>query len=218
MQITLRATNVGDRTGTYKPDLRVNGEVVATGVATIEPGETEAVVFTRQFDTPGEYDIAVEDESLGTLTVTRSETTAGTTAADEGSPIDIVAATVPADWVRNGSTTTVRVTVQNTVNRTATRTLTVTVDGEAVASSAITLQPRERTEVTIPFDATSGTIAVDGVDAGRIQLREGTPRSAAGSASDDGLGLLSQLASVGLIVLALAAGLGVAIEATRNRF
>lgn len=176
VQIALRVENAGERAGTFDTTLFVNGERVASESLTIEAGGTQPLVFERQFEEPGEYEITVGETSLGTLTVNAvsDNTTVTRTASNGGaSPIEVVGATIPADWVKQGYATTVRATVVNTANRTATRSLTVTVDDQPVANQTVTLQPNERDVVTIQFEAVGGTVAVEGVEAGRIEVSEG---------------------------------------------
>jgi hypothetical protein len=60
----------------------------------------------------------------------------------------------------------------NRVDRRANRTLAVTVDDRRVGNKTVTLPPNQREVVSIEFDAASGTVAVEGVDAGRIEVRE----------------------------------------------
>jgi len=201
--------------GTYEADLIVDGEAVASKRATIEPGEFKTRSFDRRFDEPGEYEIAVGDTSLGTLTVTAdSDDTTATTQADqtgaEAPAIEVVSATVPADWVREGFDTTVRATVVNRLDRRANRTLAVTVDDERVGNETVTLQPNQREEVSIEFEAASGTVAVEGVDAGRIEVREtrtpvGTTTTDTPGGTGAGFGLVLTILVVAAVVLGRAA-------------
>jgi hypothetical protein len=235
--VALRIENDGDRGGTYETDLLVDGDAVASEQTYVAAGAEETLVFERRFEEPGEYAIAVEGASLGTLTVTGGSDNATATAVQvnataggvrdnvtatprvdrigEGTgSIDVVDATVPADWVREGFTTTVIATVVNTVNRTANRTLTVTVGDRRVATRNVTLRPNERDVVTLEFEPVSGTVAVEGVDAGRIEVR-GTSQNV-GTDDDDtaggagpGFGLtITVLVVIGAILAAVAGRVG----------
>lgn len=189
VQIALRVENVGEQDGTFETALFVNDERVATESLTVEAGATQPLVFERRFEEPGEYEIAVGETSLGNLTVTAAtedDTRTRTDRDDGASPIEVVGATVPADWVKQGYATAVRVTVMNTANQTANRSLTVTVDDQPVANQTVTLQPNERDVVTIQFEAVGGTVAVEGVEAGRIQVG-GSPGEI-GTEADDTTG------------------------------
>lgn len=173
VEVAIRVENVGDRAGTFRENLLVDGEAVATASTTIPSGGHETVTFEHRFETAGAPDIAIGDRSLGTLTVIPTDEdrpmATRTADGDEG-PIEVVGASVPADWVRQGFHTTVRATVVNTADERATRALTVTIDGRPVANTTLTLQPNERDTVPIEFDAADGTVAVEGVEAGRIDV------------------------------------------------
>lgn len=164
-RITAQIGNEGERGGTFETDLSVDGVTVATESVLVEAGGTETIVFEQRFDEPGEYELAVGERVVGTLTVTATTTPA----ADS---IEVVDASLPADWVATDSEASVRATVVNEANRTANRTLTVTVDGRPVANETVTLGPNEREVVTIEFAAVAGTVAVEGVEAGRIEVGE----------------------------------------------
>lgn len=175
VQVALRVENLGDRDGTYEAALTVDGEAVASKSVPVEAGDSAAIVFERRFDNQGEHEITVGGVPLGTVTVTNeSETTTVTTpSSDETSTgIEVTEAIAPADWVRDGHETTVRVTVVNNGEQTATRTLTVTIGGQSVVTESVTLQPDERKVVRIGFQPADGTVKVDGVEAGRIEVGE----------------------------------------------
>ncbi|WP_255196405.1 hypothetical protein [Halorarius litoreus] len=160
----MQVENVGGRDGTFEADLLVDGEIVATETVFVEAGGTGTVGFEQQFDTPGEYELAVDDRPLGTLTVT-----AMTASSDA---VRVVGASLPAEWVATGFEASVRATVVNEASLAANRTLTVTVDGQSVANETVSLGPNEQRNVTIPFEAVAGTVAVEGVEAGRIEVGE----------------------------------------------
>lgn len=173
--MALQVENAGEQDGTFQADLTMNSETVDSRSVVVGAGETRTIVYEHRLDEPGEYDIAVADTSLGTLTVTAASDNRTVTAgagddADETGPIEVTDATAPADWIKKGYETTVRATVVNTANRTANRTLVVTVDGQPVATETVTLRPKERDVVVIEFEAVDGTVSVAGVDAGRIAV------------------------------------------------
>ncbi|WP_435062671.1 CARDB domain-containing protein [Halobaculum sp. EA56] len=176
VRIALNVENVGERDGTFRADLFVDSETADSKSVAVEAGGSETVVFVYRFEEPGEYEVAVEDASLGTVTVVAAGDN-GTTprpgddAGDTG-PVEVTDAQVSSDWIREGHEATVRATVVNTANRTANRTLTVTVDDRPVANETVRLGPDEREEVTVEFDAVGGTVEVEGVDAGRISVGE----------------------------------------------
>lgn len=225
VRIALRVENAGEQDGTFQADLIVNSETVHSKLVTVDAGENETIVFEREFDDPSEYEIAVADTSLETLTVTTANDEGAGTArldndADRAQPVQVTDATVPADWVKKGYETTVKATVVNTANRTANRTLTVTVDDQPVATETVTLEPNERNEVALEFDAVDGTVAVEGVDAGRISVSEGDGTVA--TETDDATGSFGQQIGLGVgeltligVVFAGVAIISVAVVLTR---
>jgi hypothetical protein len=84
---TVSATveNVGDASGTGTVNLTVDGRVVAIRSVTLAPGERRQVGFSRQFDDPGSYRIAVGGFDAGTVTVVaRDEDAGGSGGGDDG--------------------------------------------------------------------------------------------------------------------------------------
>ncbi|NGM70762.1 APHP domain-containing protein [Natronolimnobius sp. AArcel1] len=69
--VTAGATveNVGGDSGTYTAELIVDGSAVDEETVTLGPGAVDDVSFTHSFDETGEYDIAINDENIGTVTV-----------------------------------------------------------------------------------------------------------------------------------------------------
>ncbi|MFW6384694.1 MAG: hypothetical protein ACOCY7_01000 [Halodesulfurarchaeum sp.] len=230
--IALEVENTGDRDGPFGTNLIVDDETVDSDTVTVEEGESETVVFEHRFDDPGEYEMAIDDTVIDTLTVTtevESETATSQTedaaeggdtdeaiengeADNEEHPIEIVDAVVPADEVRTGFETTAKVTVVNRGNRTVNRTLTVTVDGEPVANETVTLTPNEREVVSILFEPAGETasVAVEGIDAGTVVVSEslGETRTVTEDAPDESesrldLGLTM---FVGAIVIGIVSG------------
>ncbi len=141
------------------------------------------------------------------MTAATEDATAATRSSGvppEASPIEVIKATAPADWVRKGHEVTVRATVLNTANRTANRTLTVTVGDQPVATKSVTLQPNERDVVTIGFEAVGGRVGVGGVSAGKFVVGEndrGGKTETDDAAEDDGPGF-----EFGLTLLVTAVG------------
>ncbi|WP_276253017.1 CARDB domain-containing protein [Halomontanus rarus] len=69
VDVTATVSNTGEESGTHTAELTVDGDVVAEQDVTLEGGESDTVTFTETFDDAGEYDVAVDDSSAGTLTV-----------------------------------------------------------------------------------------------------------------------------------------------------
>lgn len=175
VRIDVRVENTALQEGTYDVALLVDGETVDTETVAVGAGSAETRTFERRFDEPGEYDIAVGNTSLGTVNVT-DVPPMGMAAAPQEPPhsIAVVSAIAPADWVREGHRTTVRMRLVNTANRTAIRTFTVMVGGKPVAVETVSLEPNEIGVHSIDFAAVGGPVAVDGVAADRIDVGQAT--------------------------------------------
>lgn len=76
--------NTGDAEGTFTVELSVGGEVTQTKEVTLGPGESQAVEFEITFDELGEFEIVINGESLGTVSVIEADGTPGD--VTEGSP------------------------------------------------------------------------------------------------------------------------------------
>ena len=69
--------NTGDAEGTFTVELSVGGEVTQSKEVTLGPGESQAVEFEITFDELGEFDIVINGESLGTVSVIEADGTPG---------------------------------------------------------------------------------------------------------------------------------------------
>jgi uncharacterized cupredoxin-like copper-binding protein len=215
-------------TATDTVELTVDGDLVATKAVRVEPGESTEVVFQRTFTEPGDHEVTVESVWVGTLTVeplrtatdrpTGTPTEPSADATDGSSRVEVVDASSVHTWVRVGFEAAVQVTVRNPGESTATRELTVTVDGDPVTTRTVTLEPGDRRELTIKFEATPGQVAVEGVDAGRLRVGTaaarqdvvgGTPTSEAGPGFGAGTAALA-------LVFAVAAAVAVRNRAARQ--
>lgn len=192
----VNVSNVGEWTRTYTATLTADGHPVETANVTLLAGESDVVAVHHRFDEPGQYEIAVDSVSAGTLRVLN----------ENGSPV--VAASMQADWVRSGYNATVRATVANPDARAVTQNLTVTVDGEPVTTRRVRIPGDSERQVLIEFPATEGQVAIDGVSVGNLNVSEGASTEAAqelvARTSGPGFGIGAALASViALAVLAL---------------
>ncbi|WP_155120591.1 PGF-pre-PGF domain-containing protein [Haloprofundus marisrubri] len=68
-EVSATVENTGDAAGTYTVDLTANGDVVDTKEVTVPAGESEQVTFSVSFDEAGTYDLAINGEALGAITV-----------------------------------------------------------------------------------------------------------------------------------------------------
>lgn len=81
--VTVSATveNTGSESGTITLELTADGETITTREVTVDAGSTQTVEFETSFDEAGEYGIAVNDVSAGTLTVEAPDEATPTAAA-----------------------------------------------------------------------------------------------------------------------------------------
>ncbi|MCU4744332.1 PQQ-binding-like beta-propeller repeat protein [Natronoglomus mannanivorans] len=71
--VTVDVENTGTLPGEHVVPLEIDGERVNTTLATVDPGETETVSFSVEFDDAGTYDVAAGGLEAGTVTVTDAE-------------------------------------------------------------------------------------------------------------------------------------------------
>ncbi|MFP8890785.1 CARDB domain-containing protein [Natrialbaceae archaeon A-CW2] len=71
--VSATVTNVGDETGSYEVKLLVDGEEVDNESVSLAGGSSETVVFDAALYHPGTVPISLDDESVGTVTVTEVE-------------------------------------------------------------------------------------------------------------------------------------------------
>lgn len=207
VSVTIRVKNTGSLNRTYLSNLSVNGTEVANRSVVVAPGTTEVVTLEHRFKQPGVYAVAVDGIPLGRVTVSpRSGSATPVEAGDEAidgvpsTPIVVVEATLPPDGLdEEAGTAQLQVVVKNTVDRPETRNLTVTIDGQPVATKRVRLTGNERAAIRIGFEPRNGTVAVEGVEAGRIR---------AGMAVDTGTAS-GDSGSVGLELVGLVVGVGV---------
>ena len=165
----------GDRGGQFTAELIVDGEVVDTKDVTVFANESEDVTFTRTFDEVGEYDIAVNDASAGTLTV--SEDGPGEGPGEPGDEPDFVVTNTGLDatQLQVGDDLGVTATVENTGGAAGTYTAELTVDGRVVDEQTVTLDAGESADVsfTHTFDeAGDYEIAISGTTVGTVTVEE----------------------------------------------
>ncbi|MFB6296506.1 MAG: CARDB domain-containing protein, partial [Halobacteriales archaeon] len=88
--ISAAVVNDGEESGSLSVDLVVEGVAVRTTEVTVPAGGSETVEFSRTFEEPGEFEVAVGDATAGTLTVeagatpTPTEVTTTVTTTDDG--------------------------------------------------------------------------------------------------------------------------------------
>jgi archaellum component FlaF (FlaF/FlaG flagellin family) len=93
--VTVEATlaNPGNQSIEHTAVLTVNGVAIAERTVTIPPGESVTVTFEEPFEEPGRYEVAIDDEPLGTVEVAATPTP---TATDRPATTDRSPATTTA--------------------------------------------------------------------------------------------------------------------------
>ncbi|MFA9425673.1 hypothetical protein [Natronorubrum sp. A-ect3] len=164
--VTVNATyrNDGPTTKQRTAELTVDGVVVDTKSFEIGPGETVSVIFERELQWPGTYEIGVDGQT--------------TSVTVEGPPIDVLDASVTTAEITTGGTATIDATVHNPTDVAVDRTLELAVDGIVVDTRTVTIEPNSERTVTFErqFDE-AGTyeIAISGVDAGSVTVTDPEP-------------------------------------------
>jgi len=132
--VTATLENVGDAAGSHDVELTVDGETVATKTV-IVPADGTTVSFEWAADGSGEYDLAVNGASAGTLTV-----------AEVGT-VSIGSVDAPSE-IGSGETYELVTSLENSGGVELTTNLTYSVDSETVAERTVTV-PAEGTTVTL---------------------------------------------------------------------
>lgn len=122
--------------------------------------------------------------------------------------LGVVDGAVPADWLRVGRSTTVRVSVRNPGDQRTVQ-FEVTHDGAMVSTHAVTLRPNSEAvyELEVAFsEPVNGQVAVDGVVVGELTVAAASEPTSTGSETGSSGG--SGPAVVLVVSLALAVWLG----------
>lgn len=168
----LTVVNHGDATGTFVASLQVNGTTTQTTSVDVAPGETEQVSFVSQFDTPGNYELAINEETAGVVTVLE--------------PAQLTISSVDLDpaTVSSGESSEANVTLENTGEVSGTQELTLTATGDGTT---------ELSTETVSLDAGD----VDSVlfEVPTATLTAGTYSITAATDDDSGSGQLTVLES-----------------------
>jgi len=160
--ITATVENAGGTEGEFAADLRINGTTRDTETRVVDAGEQTTIDFATSFGETGTYGIAVNEDSVDTLTVLEpadvsvGETTIATDSAEVNEPVEL------AVELRNAGEATGQRTLDLALGdgTTVQRTTDVPENGTTLAITHAYTAPGEYT-VTVD-DATVGTVAVAG--------------------------------------------------------
>ncbi|MGM0592778.1 MAG: PQQ-binding-like beta-propeller repeat protein, partial [Halobacteriota archaeon] len=163
---TIEVTNLGGGAGTYTAQLEVDGQAIASQSEELQPAETTTFTFTQEFDTPGTFDVSINGEPLGTLTVTEPEDDSGSDGPDpDPSPpepdpafFDVTVENTTSP-VFAGETVEVAATVENSGEESGFEAVELVVDGAVVDTVGVGLVPGGAKTVTLSW-------ATDADDAG----------------------------------------------------
>lgn len=86
--IDVLLTNTGESDGLFVTELLINDSVVDRREVSVAPDATSLTTFVRSPDSPGEYDLRVNDRHVATVTVRAAESTA--TPGSSGPPVPLV--------------------------------------------------------------------------------------------------------------------------------
>ncbi|MDR5673441.1 CARDB domain-containing protein [Halalkaliarchaeum sp. AArc-GB] len=163
VEVTVELENDGEAEGSFTAELQIDGETVDEKEVTVAPDTTEAVTFTRQFDEPGAYEIAVSGESGDTLEVKAA------TAEFEVDDVEL-----SADEIFEGETVEVTAEIANDGEAEGSFTAELQIDGEMEDTADVTVDGGgvETVSFSQQFDeAGEYAIAVSGQSAGQLTVQ-----------------------------------------------
>lgn len=180
--------NTGDAAGPTDLEFVVDGgpfenAVVDKQAVEVEPGDSEPVAFAIQLDEEGDYDATVDlvhfDSASTTITVDEDADPAPGPGLPPAPPdpgdanIQVTDADLSADRVDVGGAVDISATLENLGGASGLHSVSLTVDGETVASDAVSLDAGQERSLTFTqsFDeAGEYEITVDGVAAGTVTV------------------------------------------------
>ena len=176
VSVDVRVDNDGDENGEYTGTLTANGQQVDSGSVTVNSNWHATLTLSTSFDAPGTYQLAVDGQSAGSVTVT-------------GEPdVSVSGTSIGSSSVAAGETVTISATVENQGSAEGETTIPLLIGGEQVDERTVTVGAGETTTVTFEhtFDEPgSETVSVAGEDLGTVEVTEQSTQSGDGAASDD---------------------------------
>gem|GEM_PF-321202 len=144
--ISVKVTNVGEATGSYTVNLKIDGATRATRDVTLAGQATEVVKFEVTETNAGTYSVEIDGLS-GSFTVESSIVASKN--------IDLIRVFVSPYEVWEGETVTVTAKANNMVNEEGVLSARLLVGGEVIETKQVTLAARE-SDATIEFTVTAG--------------------------------------------------------------
>ncbi|EMA63074.1 CARDB domain-containing protein [Halorubrum lipolyticum] len=136
-EVTATVENVGNETGTFTAELEEGSTVLNTKDVEVGPGETRDIEFTEPFDTAGTYDLSVNGESAGTLTV-----------EPPSAAFEVTDVSLSETEIAVGDTVTVTAAIENTGDSDGTYTADLLVDGTVEESKSVDIAAGQTETVT----------------------------------------------------------------------
>ncbi|AGN01442.1 peptidase S8/S53 subtilisin kexin sedolisin [Salinarchaeum sp. Harcht-Bsk1] len=206
VSVDVRVDNDGNEDGEYTATLTADGQTVDSETLSINANWHETFTLSATFDEAGTYQLAIDGESAGTVTVTG--------AAD----LVVTDRRIDATEVDAGQSVTVTTIVSNEGSGEGSRTVELVVGGETVASETVTLAPGESATVTLEhtfaesgsYDVSLGGEQLQTVEVSESQADDGSGDGDGGAGGDGGgddggfpvllvLGVLGVLVAAGSI-------------------
>ena len=165
VDVTATVENVGNESGEYTVVLQANGEDRGETTVSLDAGDSTQVEFTERFDEADDYDISVDGEFAGELTVEEPQT------AD----ITVDDAALSTEEITVGESVDVTAELTNDGDATGTFTAELEVHSDVDDSEDVEVAPGETETVrfTETFEET-GTfpVAVSGESAGDLTVSD----------------------------------------------
>jgi len=146
VEISVKVTNVGEESGTYTVNLKIDGATRDTKNVTLAGQATDVVEFEVTETNAGTYNVEI-DGVTGSFTVEAP--------VDASEKIDLLRVFVSPYEVWEGETVTVTARANNTANEEGILSVRLLVDGEVAATKQVTLAAGE-SDATIEFTITAG--------------------------------------------------------------
>lgn len=172
--IEVRATyeNIGSEANTTVAQFVVDGIIVEQRTITVEAGRTETVIFTREMEQTGTYDVTVDDHEA--ITVSVESPTILPPPVEEPVPeanVTLEGASIDPKTAEQGTPVTVTATFENHGTVTGDRTIELAVDDVVIDRKEVTVEPEET--ATVQFETTfdeggTYTLSVNGHQIGSV--------------------------------------------------
>jgi len=168
--VAVELANDGDVDGEFTTQLRSDNDTLETATRTVGPDASETVRFTRTFGTPGEYDLAVNNDTVGTVSVL------------EPADVSLGETTLTPEPVDVNESVELAVELRNDGEATGRREVAVTL-GDGTAFRRTTDVPGNGTALTVShaYNATGEyTVRVDDTAVGNVSVVEPQPDADSG--------------------------------------